>query len=165
MPKKSETKPASVEIFYQGGKSASGKMLPPIYGSKAVSKALVDTLLNRSDVQATVWTYADSTKIDIVYKRHGQPDGAVHITAFNDIDRMSITVVGYRFTYADKDIINSASPSASRTLVFRHYKKRRYATAANVFNAAESIRINLNQIDDCFMSIKYSCHRLEKILR
>lgn len=164
MSKKTEPKPTSVEIFYQGGESATGKMLPPIYGSKAVTKALVDTLLNKSDVQATVSTYDDRTTVDIVYQRHGQPDGAVHITAFKEIDRMSITVVGYRLTYADTVIINSASPSASRSIFFRHYKKRRYATAANVFNAAESIRVNLNQIDDCFMCIKHSCHGLEKIL-
>ena len=155
MAKKKEIKPESVEIVYQHGYTESGKQMTTVVNN-AFTEALINKLLFEDGVQATVSTFKDKTVIDIIYQKPNrcgllgtdpEPDGAIHIKVFPDIDRVTLTSVGKKLTFGDETTLGNAMPNATKTLFFKHYQKRKKQTYVAVFVAANDIRGLLNEID------------------
>ena len=155
MAKKKEIKPESVEIVYQHGYTESGKKMTTVV-SNAFTDALISNLLSEDGVQATVSTFKDKTVIDIIYQKpnrcgllgtNPEPDGAIHIKMFPEIDRVTLTSVGKKLTYGDQTILDNAIPNSTKTILFKNYKKRQKQTYVAVFVAANYIRGLLNEID------------------
>lgn len=163
MAKKKEIKPESVETFSFDDLS---KKLPSVPDCKTLSTAL-ERMFRDNQCKAIVTTWKDRTEYKFRFHQYNDPDfphGAIYLTVYPELNRISLAIVGKKLTDADKYSLWNTVPHAVRTIVFRHYRHRKLHTIEALLEAALYIKACLNDIDSSIENISRKKQCLEKII-
>lgn len=163
MAKRKEIKPDSVETFNYADLS---KNLPSVPDCKTLTAAL-NRLFRDNQCTAIVSTWKDRVEYKFRYYNYNDYNvahGAIFVTVYTELNRISIAIVGKNLTDTDKNQLWNTVPNAVHTIIFRHYKHRKLKTLNDLFDAALHIKDCLNDIDYSVDNISRKKRSLEKIL-
>ena len=163
MATKKEIKPDSVEIFYHDDLLTS---LPSVPDCKTLSTAL-NRMFRDNQCKAIVSTWKDRTEYKFRFHQFNDYEcgnGAIFVSVYPDLDRISIAVVGKHLTDTENSQLWAKVPNAVRTILVRHYKHRKIKTLEALLEAALFIKKCLNDIDDDVDNINQKKRSIEKLI-
>ena len=163
MAKTKENKPDSIKIFYHDDLLTN---LPSVPGCKTLSTVLIN-LFRNNQCKAIVSTWKE--RIEYKFRFHQFNDyecgnGAIFVSVYPDLDRISIDVVGKHLTDTENSQLWTKVPNAVRTILVRHYKHRKIKTLEAIIDAALFIKKCLNDIDDNVDNINQKKRSIEKLI-
>lgn len=163
MAKTKENKPDSIKIFDHDDLLTS---LPSVPGCKTLSTAL-NNLFRKKHCKVIVSTWKE--RIEYKFRFHQFNDyecgyGAIFVSVYPDLDRISIAVVGKHLTDTENSQLWTKVPNAVRTILVRHYKHRKIKTIEAILEAAVYIKQCLNDIDYEIDEINKKKRSIEKLI-
>lgn len=162
MAKTKEIKPDTVETFSFDDLS---KKLPSVPDCKTLSTAL-NRMFRDNQCKAIVSTWKNKVEYKFRFHQYNNPDfahGAIYLTVIPELNRISIAIVGKNLTDTDKSQLWNTASNAVRTIIFRHYRHRKFKTFEELLDAALYIKNCLIDIDYCVENISRKKQTLEKI--
>lgn len=163
MAKKKEIQPDSVETFIFSDLS---KKLPSVPDSKPLTTAL-ERMFRDNQCKAIVSTWKDRIEYKFRFHQYNDPDfphGAIYLTVYPELNRLSLAIVGKKLTDTDKSQLWNTVPQSVRSIIFRHYRHRKLQTIEALIEAALYIKACLNDIDNSIENISRKKQTLEKII-
>lgn len=163
MAKTKEIKPDTVETFSFADRS---KKLPSVPECKTLSTVL-DNMFRNNQCKAIVSTWKDRVEYKFRFHQYNDPDfphGAIYVTVYPELNRISLAIVGKKLTDTDKNQLWNTATNSVRTIIFRHYKHRKLKTIEALIEAALYIKACLNDIDSSIENISRKKQTLEKII-
>jgi len=163
MDKKKEIPPLTVETFSFSDRS---KKLPSVPDSKPLSTVL-DNMFRNNQCKAIVSTWKDRVEYKFRFHQYNDPKfahGAIYLTVYPELNRLSLAIVGKKLTDTEKDKLWNTVPQSVRTIIFRHYRHRKLQTIEALLEAALYIKACLNDIDSSIENISRKKQCLEKII-